>query len=337
MKWKLLSGLVIMLLSIIILGLEPVQVGRADENDDYDKISVPETKIENATAITTSSLRLSWEKRKNVDGYLVCLIGKGKKPIHLVTVEGADKTECEIDNLRYNTFYRFVVRTYCKDKDVIYRSKYDEDGYKTKILVKGRYKGGYKFFYDWEKNRVEDVMPFLGSSPVFQIQTNIKQCVTTVYAKDGVHGFTIPVRAWICSPGRAGHETPMGVWPLGQKYRYRSLFNNSYSQWAVRIQGNILFHTVPYARYGNNNTLKPEEYNKLGEGASLGCIRLPCDGIKWIYDYCPSGTTQVVIFQSDVPGPLGKPEAARLPAWHTWDPTDPTAVDLCNKQGCHQD
>ena len=337
MKWKLLAGVFSMLLAICICGLEPVQVGRADENDDYEEVRVSGTKIRNAKALSRDSLRLTWGKRRDVDGYIIYSIDRNRKPKQLVTVEGAEASGCVINKLEYDTFYRFRVRTYRKVKGVTYRSAYDEDGFRTKIRVKGRYEGGYKYFYDWNRNRVEDVMPFLGESPTFQIQTNITRCTTTVYAKDGVHGFTIPVRAWICSPGRVGHETPVGVWNLGEKYRYRSLFNNSFSQWAVRIQGNILFHTVPYAGYGNNNTLKAEEYNKLGEGASLGCIRMPCEGVKWIFDYCPSGKTQVVIFRSDAKGPMDVSESEDIPDWHTWDPTDPTTVDLCREHHCHQD
>ena len=336
MRWRILAGFAAVLMAVCVLGLlEPVQVGRADEDVDFDQVRVPATKIKSAKALTRNSLLLTWQKRQDVDGYIVYTIAKDNTLKRLVTVEGADINSCTIDKLAYNRFYRFVVRTWRNVKGDAYKSAYDKAGYRTKIFVNRKYEGGYKYFYDWEKNRISDVVPFLEEKPVYQIQTNITQCVTTVFAKDGVHGFTIPVRAWYCSPGRAGHETPVGAWSLGEKYRYRSLFSNSSSQWAVRIQGNILFHTVPYVYYGTNNTLKADEYNKLGEGASLGCIRMPCEGVKWIYDYCDSGSTQVVIFRSDARGPIEPTAPDRLPVWHTWDPTDPTAVDLCKEHGCH--
>ncbi len=65
-----------------------------------------------------------------------------------------------------------------------------------------------------------------------------------------------------------------------------------------------------------------EEYNKLGQTASAGCVRLTVADTKWIYDNCPSGTV-VVIYSSPDPGPLGKPEAQQIPLDCGWDPTDP--------------
>ena len=113
----------------------------------------------------------------------------------------------------------------------------------------------------------------------FQILVNTTCCVTTVYARDGVRGYTIPVHAWLCSPGLYG-KTVSGVWNVGAKYRYRPLLYNTNSQWAERIHGDILIHTVPYNKYGTNNTLDVGEYNKLGTPASHGCIRMQCEATK---------------------------------------------------------
>ena len=57
----------------------------------------------------------------------------------------------------------------------------------------------------------------------------------------------------------------------------------------------------------------------------MGCVRLTVEDAKWIYDNCPSGT-YVEVYDSDDPGPLGKPEAMKLDADSPnkgWDPTDP--------------
>ena len=57
----------------------------------------------------------------------------------------------------------------------------------------------------------------------------------------------------------------------------------------------------------------------------MGCVRLTVEDAKWIYDNCPSGT-YVEIYDSEDPGPLGKPEALKLDADSPnkgWDPTDP--------------
>ncbi|MGN1182772.1 MAG: L,D-transpeptidase, partial [Faecalibacillus sp.] len=81
------------------------------------------------------------------------------------------------------------------------------------------------------------------------------------------------------------------------------------------------FHSVYYSKM-DNRTLSVSAYNKLGTTASHGCVRLTCGDAKWIYDNCAL-KTQVIIISSG-PDPLSKPSAAKLPSWHTWDPTDPT-------------
>ena len=57
----------------------------------------------------------------------------------------------------------------------------------------------------------------------------------------------------------------------------------------------------------------------------MGCVRLTVKDAKWIYDNCPSGTA-VEVYDSEDPGPLGKPETMKLDkdnANKGWDPTDP--------------
>ena len=63
-------------------------------------------------------------------------------------------------------------------------------------------------------------------------------------------------------------------------------------------------------------------YNQLGTTASAGCVRLTVADAKWIYDNCEIGTL-IEIYEEDDPGPLGKPEAIKLPEGSGWDPTDP--------------
>lgn len=62
----------------------------------------------------------------------------------------------------------------------------------------------------------------------------------------------------------------------------------------------------------------------FGTSASAGCIRLTVQDAKWIYDNCKSGTT-VEFYSSNEPGPLGKPESAKIEEYEElrdWDPTD---------------
>ena len=178
------------------------------------------------------------------------------------------------------------------------------------------YEDGYKFYYS-NNIKLTDVRGIIGWQSSYMIKVNKAQSCVTVYAKDGNNGYIIPVVAFACSPGAA---TPLGIFYTGVKHRWHQLFG-SRGQWTTEIEGDILFHSVPYTDY-NNRTMIPGEYNKLGTWASAGCVRLRAGDAKWIYDNCASGT-QVAIYNDSDPGPLGKPVYAKIPYEQRWDPTDP--------------
>lgn len=157
----------------------------------------------------------------------------------------------------------------------------------------------------------------------YYIKINRQQNVITVYEMDENGEYAEPVRAILCSTGLY-NATPKGVFHLSNKYIWRELNGGVYGQYASRITGGVLFHSVPYASK-NKSTLYWDKYNKLGQQASMGCVRLTVEDAKWIYDNCPSGTA-VEVYDSEDPGPLGKPEAMKLDkdnANKGWDPTDP--------------
>ena len=304
------------------------------ESDEAREL-IPSVKIINARYNTRSSLEIEWKKQKNVDGYIIYAWDRDGMLKSHKRIKNPEASSGIIDDLSYNTPYRFAVAAYITRDDAIQKGSYDRNGFRTKIKVTAKYKNGYRYFYDWNDNIIKDhVTDFLKKNPRYQIRTNTHQCVTTVYAADDNGEFNTPVRAWLCSPG-IGRSTATGVWNLGEKYRYRPLLYGTNSQWAVRIHDEILFHTCPYRVYGTNNTLDVAEYNKLGTRASHGCIRMQCEAVQWISLHCPEGT-EVVIYESDDPGGFGKPELEPLPSWHTWDPTDPTAAELCDRNNCHQ-
>lgn len=151
-----------------------------------------------------------------------------------------------------------------------------------------------------------------------------------VFAQDGDNGYTIPVKAMIAS---CGNNTPTGGYYSPAKYRWLRMVGGSWAQWCTQIKGDYLFHSVPNA-LRTNSSLYVNAYNNLGTTQSLGCIRLTCKDAKWVYDNCRVGTS-IFISATDTSGPLLKPGSIKLPAWHTWDPTDPTAVWRCDEKGCH--
>ncbi len=156
----------------------------------------------------------------------------------------------------------------------------------------------------------------------YYIKVNYGANVVTVYKKDSKGNYTQAIKAMVCSVGTA---TPTsGVYGITDKYTWRLLEGNVYGQYACRITGSILFHSVPYQQK-DKSTLEWWEYDKLGTKASLGCVRLKVEDAKWIYDNCVPGT-KVEFYTSSTPGPLGKPTAKKITndtEVRNWDPTDP--------------
>lgn len=158
----------------------------------------------------------------------------------------------------------------------------------------------------------------------YYIKVNCKSQTVNVYEKDENNKYSKPVKVMLCS---TGVETPKtGVYKITSfKQEWLGLQGNVYGQYCTQIVGNILFHSVPYIEKNNPSSLEYWEYDKLGEEASLGCIRLTVESAKWIFDNCETGT-QVEFYSSEDPGPLGKPETQKISDYSeelkNWDPTD---------------
>ncbi len=163
----------------------------------------------------------------------------------------------------------------------------------------------------------------------YTIQVDVTLNVVTVFQNGE------PIKAMTCSTGSATPRS--GTYRTSDKYEWRTLIGGVSGQYATRITGQILFHSVPYTRYGDKSSLEYWEYDKLGSAASLGCVRLSVADAKWIYDNCPSGMS--VTFTTSGSAPLGKPKTYKIadaPADVIgWDPTDPDENNpwLNNYQG----
>lgn len=129
------------------------------------------------------------------------------------------------------------------------------------------------------------------------------------------------VKAMYCSTGR-NYRTISGTYNTTAKYKWRPLIHGVYGQYSTRIHGPYLFHSVPYYSV-NKSKVSTKEYNKLGQQASAGCIRLAVTDAKWIYDNCKIGT-KVVIGESRTLKKPTRPKvkvSTKRKVW--WDPTDP--------------
>lgn len=159
----------------------------------------------------------------------------------------------------------------------------------------------------------------------YKIMVNRAANCITVYKNDGNGNFTTPVKAIVCSTGKNVGDTPLGKFSTLISYKWLRMVDNSYGQYAYRFYGSILFHSVPYYTQDKGN-LEWEQFNKLGEPASLGCVRVCVADAIWLINNCQVGTAVEVYDDADNPGPLGKPEMIKIPEdspYRGWDPTDP--------------
>lgn len=164
------------------------------------------------------------------------------------------------------------------------------------------------------------------NTPTYYIKVNYGAQVVTIYKKDDNGDYTVPVKAMVCSTGEA---TPTsGVYKIPARWEWLRLQGYVWGHYSTQIKGNILFHSVPYLRKGELDSLEYWEYDKLGTAASAGCVRLTVQDAKWIYDNCKNGT-KVEFYSSSNPGPLGKPSAKKISSYEdylrNWDPTDPNS------------
>lgn len=158
-----------------------------------------------------------------------------------------------------------------------------------------------------------------GKNP-YAIYVNRKMNCVTVYTYDENGEYTVPVRAMVCSCGE-NYGTITGDFNIYFKNEWNALFDNVYGYYVSGISGDYLFHSVPYYTPSPDD-LEVEEFNKLGEDASLGCVRMAVADTKWIYENCDYNT-RVKIYDDDNPGPLGKPDTIKITDFTCgWDPTD---------------
>lgn len=163
----------------------------------------------------------------------------------------------------------------------------------------------------YKDKNASDKKPYL-------IQVNKTQNCIIVYKQAKNGKYTEPEKAMICS---VGYDTPVGEFQTSDKYEWKIVNGNVWSQYATRIVGNVLFHSMPYAS-NSKDSLLVNYYNQLGSTFSASCIRLSARDAQWIMQNCPAGTT-VQIYESDKQEPLERPVAMTVPEDAAWDPTDP--------------
>lgn len=129
--------------------------------------------------------------------------------------------------------------------------------------------------------------------PVYQYRVEISVAKQRVYVYRWKKGaYSELVKSMKCTTGAVDTPTPLGSFrmggPCGRWYYFQKF--ECWAQYASRITGGILFHSVLYSEK-NENTLRQGSVDALGTRASHGCVRLSVSDAKWIYNNIPAGTT----------------------------------------------
>lgn len=181
-------------------------------------------------------------------------------------------------------------------------------------------------------NKETDVNKKKTDGSTYYIKVNNKDNKVNIYEKDESGEYSILVRGMVCSVGThtpVSKKYPQKTYKMnGQRYKWLYLQGNVYGQYATRITGHILFHSVPY-KFKSSSSLEYWEFDKLGTSASLGCIRLQVADAKWIYDKIPEGT--VVEFDTDVTNDATASKISENEQCRNWDPTDPSDQNPWNE------
>lgn len=129
----------------------------------------------------------------------------------------------------------------------------------------------------------------------YAITVDVRNQVTVVYGLDENEEHTVPVKYFICSTGMKATPSDVGDWVLtGRKARWCYFSKwGSHAQYWTQINPYIAFHSVIYNTVDLNN-MSVKSYNKLGQRASHGCVRLLVNDAKWIYDNIGAGTVVTV-------------------------------------------
>ena len=163
------------------------------------------------------------------------------------------------------------------------------------------------------------------SSVPYKVKINRAENFVMIYGIN-IHGhYTIPYKCFVCSSAKNIKSTKLGNYRLNERYRWHSMVDGSYAQYAIRFYDKLMLHSVPYFK-SSPDTLETKEYNKLGHSASLGCIRMRVSDIKWIYDHCKPGTEIAIYELKGEKPPISYEEPQKLDKNDTkssWDPTDP--------------
>lgn len=129
--------------------------------------------------------------------------------------------------------------------------------------------------------------------PAHKYRVEISVSRQKVYVYEWYYGaYSKLVKTMTCTTGAVDTPTPLGTYrmagPCGRWYYFKKF--DCWAQYATRIVGGILIHSVLYSEK-DESTLRKGSVYALGTRGSHGCVRLAVEDAKWIYNNVSAGST----------------------------------------------
>lgn len=177
--------------------------------------------------------------------------------------------------------------------------------------------------------RVREIEVCAENENRYLIRINVAKNCITIYEKNNINEYTVPVKAMACSAYTDSLAVETTYTVLG-KEEWKQMADGTYSKYATNLDEVTAICSSPY-RLQENNALITEKFNGIGVEYSSENIWLNNADAKWIYEKCGIGTVVVVYSDANEAGPLGRPDSIKIPEdaeYANWDPTDDAADNL---------
>ena len=134
--------------------------------------------------------------------------------------------------------------------------------------------------------------------PAYHLVVDVTNQIVTAYARDEEGEYTVVVREMMCSSGTKENPSDAGDFVLSGYKTTWCYFPKwgDYARYWTRINSGIAFHSVIYNTVDVMD-LSIRSYNRLGNRASHGCVRLQVADAKWIYDYVEAGSIATITYK----------------------------------------
>ncbi|MDE7432391.1 MAG: DUF5011 domain-containing protein [Lachnospiraceae bacterium] len=173
----------------------------------------------------------------------------------------------------------------------------------------------------------QGILAFADNDAEYLIRINVSMNCITVYGKNSMNEYEVPVKAMACSVYSSNIDGGVSYAVTGRE-EWSTATDGTYLRLAVKINETTAICTAPYRENMNSASLITEKYNDIGDSYSSENIWLNYADAKWIYDNCIDGTIVELYSNTNEAGPLGKPDTIKLPdigESAKWDPTDEAA------------